>query len=46
MVMIFTIVSAVQEQLHDIGIRIKTEREEAADRKKKEEEEAEQVNDL
>ena len=44
MVMVFTIVSAVQECLHTIGERIKEEREEAEERKRKEEEEAEQVS--
>lgn len=42
MVMIFTLVSAVQEQLHVIAQRIVDERQEEIDRKVREEEEAEQ----
>lgn len=41
MVMVFTIVSAVQECLHDIAVRIKTEREDEIARKKQELEEEE-----
>ena len=41
--MVFTLVSAVQERLHEISERIVTERKEAIEKKQREEEEAEQV---
>ena len=44
MVMVFTLVSAVQERLHDISQRIVEERRDAEETKKREADEAEMVS--